>query len=145
MDQKPTFNVVEPFDNILLIQMNVVMADSLRSYIFSFDEIDVDLYSLAEGLTDPRMWQRTLSQAGFLTERFENVVTVQLNPPMRHKLRDNLSCAIYDEEPELVALGKALESPEKCYQIRKQKSEKHPQHPRSQQQMYGYQPAGWKL
>lgn len=118
---RPAFNVVEPFDGILIVQMNGPMRDLLRDFIFEFDEIDTEMYALAEALTDPRRWFRRATGAAFSTERFESVTSVHLNQYMCRTIRDFIDQCDGHLERELLALSKAIANPEQCYRLRKAK------------------------
>lgn len=119
IEQKPTFNVTEPFDGVTILQMNDGMRNLLHSFIFDEDQetTPVEVYALGEALNDPRQWHRKASETSFSTERFEGVTTVHLNRSMIKILRSFIN-EYEDLERELVALNRALGNPEQCYRLR---------------------------
>lgn len=114
---KPTFNVVIPFEKITIIQMNRRMADILADFITCFDDADQDMLTLARGLRDPFHWHHKASGSAFAVDDFGGVVHLKVNDITLRVLIDYISYATGDER-EIFALGRALQDPVKCAELR---------------------------
>lgn len=128
--RKPAFNVTVPFEKITNVQMNMVMADSLTNFILDFDDIDVEMYALAETLRDPGGWYRQKSETAFSVAFFGGIVSIQLNKPMVDMLVDWITDTDGEIEPEITAFCCALRDPHGTIIIREQEEliEKFPTH-----------------
>lgn len=119
-DKKPTFNVVVPFERVTVVQMNRLMANVLADFILEFDDIDVEMYALAEHLRDPGSWHRRASGAAFSVDQFGGVVNLNINQTMLDTIIEYLGEA-NSEEVEIFALNRALIDPVRCYELRVKK------------------------
>lgn len=93
---------------------------------FAEGGIEEELYALAEGLMDSRHWSRKASNTAFVTDKIEGGIIITINSPMLDLLKNLISDAITGDsatENEIIALGRALEDPDKCYQLRIKKRE----------------------
>lgn len=114
---KPTFNVVIPFEKITIIQMNRKMADILADFINCFDDAEQDILTMAKAMRDPFQWHHKTSGLAFAVDDFGGVVHLKVNENMLRVLIDYISYAT-GEEREIFALGRALQDPVKCAELR---------------------------
>ena len=121
VESKAAFNVVVPFDGVTIIQLNKSMAELLADFLESFeDEIEPELDALLKSLDRSGSWSRKASGAAFSVDIFEGVVTVQVNQAMSNLIKDCINESD-DIEVELRALGKAIENPIRCAELRRQR------------------------
>lgn len=125
---KPRFNVVIPFDGITTVQMNGVMADILHNFVDDVDDVDAEIYALAEALrnpseprTYPADWVRVdNSRPNFAVWKFRRMICVLLNDCMA-KMLQNFIQETENVEVQIHALSKALADPSGCYELRQSK------------------------
>lgn len=120
-EKKPTFNVTIPFERVTTVQMNRTMSSSLAKFLFDFEDIEAEIYALAEHLRDPGSWYRRATGAAFSVDNFGDVVNLQINQEMLDMLVDYLEDAANDTEVVIFALGRALKDPVKCSELRLKK------------------------
>lgn len=53
-ETRPKFNVVEPFEGVVMVQMNTAMSKLLQDFIGEFEDLEVELQALRRALNDPR-------------------------------------------------------------------------------------------
>lgn len=50
---KPAFHVVEPFDEVTMVQLNSSMVQLLQKFIEEVSDVEVELVALGKALADP--------------------------------------------------------------------------------------------
>lgn len=123
-ESRPTFNVVVPFEGVTVLQMNKAMSELLCTYILEFEDIDTEIYALAEHLRDPGSWHRKTTNAAFSVDAFGDVVTLHVNQEMLEMIRsyvDEARSEANPEDKEIRAMSFAIADPARCYELRVEK------------------------
>lgn len=113
--QKPTFNVVEPFMGVLMVQLNHAMSIELQKFISSIEDVDEEVEALKMALRDPAQNGVFVYKEGpsfVVTRSFKGVVLVEMNQEMRDILIQFISYIQGGVDKIIWAFRLALENPE---------------------------------
>lgn len=120
MSNRPIFNVLVPFDGNTTVQMNHAMANTISRFVFEFDDIDTEMYALAEFLRDPGSWHRKNSGIAFSVDIFGSMINMNMNQEMLEMFKSYLSEIDNDNDGNyniLRALMHALNDPIRAYEV----------------------------
>ncbi len=123
---KPAFNVVVPFNGVMTVQLNSLMAEKLIAFLDEFEDIDAELAAFRKALSGKNRvsWTSKDGVHTFSIDKLVSVTQVMFNNAMTQSLKS----LIYEESQDsgevdrfINALGKAMHNPVKAGEIRREK------------------------
>lgn len=119
--QKPTFNVVAPFMNVTMVQLNHAMSIELQRFISNVGDVEEEISALRAGLRNPAEAGVYIYNDGAsfnVIRSFKGVVLIEMNAEMRDMLIDFISDIQNGVDKIIYAFRLALENPEEGRQHR---------------------------